>query len=139
MRVLVVDDCFFTRVKLKNMLCPYGDCDGSPNGEVALRLFEQAHNECVPYELITMDLDLPGMKGIDVVSRMRLWEREREVPAAARVIMISSSDEPKSILASLGNGCEWFLLKPVKQEKLEEALAQLQIPRVNAEAAKETA
>ena len=45
MRILVVDDDYTCRIKLKTMFAKYGDTDAAPNGDIALMLFEEALDE----------------------------------------------------------------------------------------------
>ena len=72
MRVLVVDDDYVSRTKLKALLTSLGgDCDALPDGEMVIKMFEKAHEESVPYDLITMDVEMPGMSGQEVVQKIR--------------------------------------------------------------------
>lgn len=131
MRVLIVDDDYVSRSKVKALLRSHADCDAVPDGELALRMFEKAHEERVPYDLITMDIDMPGMNGKDVVQKIREWERRHEVYKArkeAKILMVTVRKDPEEIVVSFREGCEWYLIKPVTPESLQKALERLEFP-----------
>ncbi len=128
MRILIVDDDFVSRTQLKAMLAPHGDCDTVDNGELALTIFQRAHQEGTPYGLITMDINMPDLNGHEVVRRLRKWENENRSLTGgfeARVLMITCMDDPKEIMGSFRNGAEWFLTKPITPDKIAEALGKL--------------
>ena len=131
MRVLVVDDEYVSRTKLKALLSPCGDCDAAPSGEFGLKMFEQAHEESVPYDLVTMDIDMPGMNGRDVVQKIRQWERgQRNYQAGSevKILMVTASTNPKDIVSSFQEGCEWYLIKPATPRNVRGAFAKLGLP-----------
>jgi two-component system chemotaxis response regulator CheY len=132
MRILIVDDDFVSRSKLEALLSEYGNCDAAEDGQQALDMFEQAHQQSAGYDLITMDIDMPRMSGHEVLSRIREWEeahRVYEQGQAAKVLMSTSMQSRTDIMSSFRNGCEGYLKKPVTPEKLAEALAAIDICR----------
>ena len=131
MRILVVDDDYVSRTKLKSLLSAYGDCDAVPNGEIALQMFEKAFKESVPYNLITMDIEMPDLSGQEVVHSIRQWELENKVKPSqqVKILMITIKNDVNDIMSSFKEGCEWYLTKPVTPENLREALAKVTIPQ----------
>jgi len=130
MRALVVDDDYVSRSKLKALLTPYADCDAAPDGAIALQLFQKAYEERCPYDLVTMDIDMPGMNGQETLQQIRKWESECKVyqnHKEAKVLMVTVRDAPEDIVVSFREGCEWYLIKPVNAEKLRNALRRLEI------------
>ncbi len=108
----------------------YGDCDVSPNGEIALKMFEHAHEESAPYELITMDIHMPDLSGQEVVSKIREWEDKHQSfqnGTEAKILMVTVKEDAQNIISSFREGCEWYLTKPVMSEAVEEALEKLQL------------
>ena len=61
MKALVTDDDFVGREKIKATLEKLGECTSVSSGELALKMFERAHLLQNPYDLITMDIDMPGL------------------------------------------------------------------------------
>lgn len=130
MRILIIDDDYISRSQVKALMMGYGDCDIAPNGEIALLLFDAAHKEGVPYKLITVDVDMPGMNGQKVVNEIRL--REDSLSAStnqveAKIIMVSSMDDGKNIMTSFRQGAEGYLVKPITPEKLKSTLDEIEI------------
>ncbi len=130
MRILIVDDDYISRVKLKTMLSHYGDCDVAPNGNIGFEMFQLAHKEGVPYKLITMDIDMADNDGRTVVRQIREWEEQNGIVNKGdivKIIMVSVMSQPKDIMKSFSAGCEAYLIKPFTTEKLEETLKEIGI------------
>ncbi len=128
MRALIVDDDYVSRSKLKALLASYADCDAAPDGPIALQLFQKAHEERCPYDLVTMDIDMPCMNGQEVLQQIRLWESEHKAYRECKevkVLMVTVRDAPEDIVLSFREGCEWYLIKPVTTEKIQSALKRL--------------
>jgi two-component system chemotaxis response regulator CheY len=131
MRILIVDDDYISRTKLKALLRPYGDCDAIHNGALALEMFEQAWKDHAPYDLITMDVDMPDFRGQHIVQRIRDWEQDWQSykqDKEARILMVSGLDDPQSIVGAFRTGCEAYVVKPIKREELEKTLASIGVP-----------
>ena len=64
-----------------------------------------------PVDLVLLDLDLPGIKGIDVLRRLR---RQSQVP----VIVLTHSDDESDVAVCLKEGANDYVRK-VKREKIE--------------------
>ena len=130
MRILIIDDDYISRTQIKALMLGYGDCDIAPNGKIALTLFEAAHAENMPYDLISVDVDMPGMNGQEVVNEIR--KREDALGALAKkteskIIMVSAMDDGKNIMTSFRKGAEGYLVKPVNPARLKETLDDIQI------------
>ena len=128
MRILVVDDEYVSRMKLKALLSAKGDCDAVPNGDLALRMAISAYQEAVPYDLITMDIQLPDMTGQQVVHQLRQWEQaypQQTEGREARILMITATSNPRDVMSSFREGAEWYLVKPVTPQALADALERV--------------
>lgn len=130
MRILVVDDDYASRLKLKVLLGAYGDVDGASDGEQAMMMFNKAHDEGVPYKLITMDIGLPDMSGQEVVREIREFEDHNRVhlsDSSAKILMVSVKEDAKNVVSSFRWGCEGYLVKPVNEEKLASTLKAVEL------------
>lgn len=123
----MVDDEIVCRTKLAELYSRYGSCDKAPNGEIAMKLFQEAHKELVPYDLVSMDVEMPGMTGTEVVRRMREIETLLDVPPAkaAKVLMVTTREDIKTVAQSYGEGCDEYLNKPATSDDVREALLNL--------------
>ncbi len=59
--------------------------------------------------LVLLDINLPKMKGLDVLREMKADPVLRDIP----VIMMTSSSDPRDILESLNNHAHKYLAKPI--------------------------
>jgi two-component system, response regulator len=73
--------------------------------------------------LILLDLKLPKLGGIEVLRQVREDERTRYVP----VVILTSSSEEEDIVASLENGANSYVRKPVDFGRFVEQVQRLQV------------
>lgn len=119
-RFLIVDDDALSRFHLSSLLSESGDCDTVSNGREAIEAFSQAHGEGRPYDVVFLDVMMPGTDGQATLRAIRESEallRDKNVPSC-RVIMISSSRDPGDVVESFRNRCDGFLNKPISKEQV---------------------
>lgn len=78
------------------------------NGKDALENLKQLTDAKIKPRIILLDLNLPGLSGLDLVKRIRENPFLRYVP----VIFFSTSDNPRDVKASLEFGANAYLTKP---------------------------
>jgi two-component system response regulator len=71
--------------------------------------------------MVLLDLNLPRLNGLDVLKAMRADPRTRRVP----VVMLTSSNEERDLIASYDLGANSFVRKPVDFAQFLEAAQQL--------------
>ena len=71
------------------------------------------------FDLILLDVIMPGMDGVETLRRLKDDERLREIP----VIMLSSLDEVESAIRCIAAGAEEYITKPVQATLLEARIA----------------
>ncbi len=127
LRILVVDDDYTSRVQLKAILSFYGDCDAAPDGEIALKLIADALSSGVPYDLITMDMEMPQLSGFDVLSRIRHLEGEMNITGKkkAHIIMITVRDKMQDVIQAYKEECTGYMVKPATPQKMKEVLTEV--------------
>jgi CheY-like chemotaxis protein len=117
LRVLCAEDNPYARVVLNTVLGEFGyRADFVGSGEAAVAAVAKGG-----YDLVLMDLTLPGLDGIAAVRQIRALQRGAEVP----IIGISGRTEPAHIQTALGAGMNAFLAKPVSPAALAQAIADL--------------
>ncbi|MUM76097.1 response regulator [Pseudodesulfovibrio sp. F-1] len=126
MRALIVEDTLINREFLKLILSAFGECHEADCGEQALDLFAGAL-DATPFDIVFMDVMLPGMDGLETLERMRRLEQGRGVPAARRVkvIVTSALDEGEGALGAEARGATGCIAKPVCQAVVERELRRL--------------
>lgn len=114
-RILVVDDDDDIRALLVQQLRRDGhDAVAAGGGDEALRLLRQSD-----FDLVLLDLNLPGMSGEEVLKRIVADPRLRDTP----VIMVSSAIDQEGVLRCIETGAIDYLSKPVKPVLLRARLS----------------
>jgi sigma-B regulation protein RsbU (phosphoserine phosphatase) len=108
-RVLVVDDTPANRDMLSRRLERQGfDVESAPDGESALRLISQSC-QARPFDLVLLDVMMPGLNGIDVLKALRgRWD-----PTQLPVIMATAKDASHDIVEALELGANDYVTKPL--------------------------
>jgi CheY-like chemotaxis protein len=105
------DDRFLTTRTIKKL--PFAvDIEICKNGDDAYKRILTNSLE-LPH-LILLDLQLPKMGGIDLLTKIRETYNDRELP----VIILSSSDNPGDISLCQGLGISGYLSKPPEFQAL---------------------
>ena len=68
MRILLIDDEPIALTKLELMLTHVGTCDTVASGIAATECFVKAIDDNQPYDLITIDIELPDITGLDLLT-----------------------------------------------------------------------
>lgn len=130
MKCLIVEDDFISRRIMKELLKGMFDCDIAVNGEEAVAAFRLSQEAKQPYDLICMDIMMPGMDGQEALRRIRDLEAEMGIPQQheVKVIMITALDDPKTVIDSYyKGGATAYVVKPVSKQKLTHELRQLKL------------
>src|SRR6478752_795217 len=84
------------------------------NGLEAIELFKKADPD-----VVTMDLTMPQMDGIECISRLV------ELKPAVRILVISALADKATAVEAMEKGANGFLNKPFTDRQLNEAIADL--------------
>ncbi|GAA3927521.1 response regulator [Hymenobacter algoricola] len=110
-RILIVDDSFYMRTMLKNMLTDagYEVVGEAANGQQALEMASATKPD-----LITLDVILPDNTGLDVLKGIR-----QEQPNV-KVVMCSAVGQEIIVNEALESGATAYIVKPFSEEKVLE-------------------
>ena len=91
-------------------------------GGEAVDAFVAALDTETPFDLVLIDLHMPGMDGIEAARRMRAAEPDdRRTP----IIALTADADPEMRDACLAAGMDGFVTKPLDRDRLNAALADL--------------
>lgn len=127
MRILVVDDDLVSRKKMEKILEEFGDCFLVESGSDAIKIFREAWGMGVPFDLVSLDIGLPDMSGIEVLKNIRRIEKEKAIAKdkLSRIMMVTSHADQNMVLGSVEAGCNNYIVKPFSREKVVEKLEHL--------------
>lgn len=112
MRVLLVEDNDINRQVAQLILANYGVVvDAAPDGAAALRLFGEQR-----YDLILMDIQMPGMSGLEVTAQIR--QHADSGRARTPVIALTANAFQKANEQYLAAGMDDCLTKPFEEAEL---------------------
>ncbi|QAY78122.1 response regulator [Sphingosinicella sp. BN140058] len=118
MRVLFVEDDPMNRRVVKDMLSVAGaQMAEAEDAESGLRMIEEES-----FNVILMDLRMPGMDGMTAIKRIR----EREDDKAGLPVIVVTADTGARIREDcMENGADEVILKPVAMKALFDAMGKM--------------
>lgn len=119
LNVLVVDDNATNRTILDELLTSWGIRHTCAESAVkALELLAQSHKSNDSFTIGLVDMQMPGLSGLDLVRQVHHDERF----APLRIIMLTSLGDMAARAEGLPQWVERVLVKPVRQAELARAL-----------------
>jgi len=118
-RIMVVDDSFFARKMLREILTKHGyEVIGeAKNGEEAVTYFQELNPD-----LVTMDICMPNLSGIEALDQIL------ELKPETKIIIVSSTNSKEIVRRTFQGGAFDFVVKPYCVDRLlqsvEKALIQ---------------
>jgi two-component system chemotaxis response regulator CheY len=116
LRLLIVDDSNIVRRRIERSQ-QFDELEvvgAAANGVEALDLFKRTDPD-----LVTMDLTMPQMDGIECIEKIVQLKPE------VRILVISALADKATAVDAMENGANGFLNKPFTDRQLNEALAEL--------------
>lgn len=108
-RILAVDDDAPALNALKQNLAQRYDVQTAPSGEEALELIERES-----YDLFILDVNMPGVNGLEVCKRIRQNPKTQDTP----VIFLTAKGMVTDMLEGKDAGSDLYLVKPVLASKI---------------------
>lgn len=108
-RIMIVDDSVVIREKLKILLTKAGHdvVAEAGNGLQAALLYTR-----LKPDIVTMDITMPGVDGLEGIRRIR------EVEPGAQVVVVSAMGQKDVIVEALKSGAAGFIVKPFEVNKV---------------------
>jgi two-component system chemotaxis response regulator CheY len=115
-RLLIVDDAMFMRKLIRGVAVEAGwEVAGeAANGEEATALYAQ-----LKPDLVTMDLVMPVMGGLEALRQIRTLDPQ------AKVVVVTALDQKQALMESIRDGAIDFIVKPFERERVRNLLGKL--------------
>ncbi|GGI94668.1 chemotaxis protein CheY [Alicyclobacillus cellulosilyticus] len=112
-RILIVDDAAFMRMMLKDILQKngYEVVAEAADGLQAVQRYQEFRPD-----LVTLDITMPEMDGIEALRQIRA------IDPNARVIMCSAMGQQAMVIDAIQAGARDFIVKPFQAERVLEAV-----------------
>jgi CheY-like chemotaxis protein len=127
--ILVAEDNEINALLVRTLLTRLGHrATVVGDGEAAVNAWTAARAEGKAYDLVLMDVQMPGLDGLEAARRIRAAESEAESSAEKRPVRMialtaNASEEDRS--ACLAAGLDGLLVKPLDRERLCETIASV--------------
>ena len=113
-RILLADDHAIVRSGVKQLLQIADDIEVTGEAANGAQVLEQLRTD--GFDLILLDLAMPGISGIDLISRIRL--RDLKIP----ILVLSMRNEALAVRRALNSGANGYLTKDNEPEVLLAAI-----------------
>lgn len=108
-RILIVDDSTVMRKNLNSIFTGNGHevVGEAADGTQAILLYSK-----LKPDLVTMDITMPKMTGVEVVKRIIYKD------SSAKIIMVSALNQKQMVFEALNNGAKHYIIKPIEPSQL---------------------
>lgn len=120
MTVLICDDDASTRFAVKRLVLRHLDCTVIECGNGAEAI---ARLEAEPVSLMLLDIEMPEMSGVEVLSAIRASASLRQLP----VVMMSRERREEMVRILVRLGIDGYVLKPLRADRMLAALEPIRL------------
>lgn len=129
MKLLIIDDDAESCRLLEKRLERYGADIYVADGRTACDRFREAHRKGEPFDVIFLDIVMPGVDGHEILVRIREWEEQNLAPEErVKIIMVSAMKDTKNIFASVKEGCDEYMTKPIRKQGVIDVMQKMGYP-----------
>lgn len=128
MKVLIADDSPTIRMYLKSILLKENfEVVEAGSGNEAVEIFK---NE--DFDLVTMDVEMPGLNGYEACSSIRSFEmkeKKKKASAITPVLFVTANDTLSGRIKGFESGCADFITKPFSRDEILHSVQNIFNPR----------
>lgn len=128
MRCLIVDDEELNREFVATLLHEIAECEHAENGNEAISKFKAALDGNTPFDLILLDIMMPGISGHDTGKAIRALEKERgiEVKNRVKIVMLTALNSAMDAMEAYCSAqSAAYLIKPISKANLHGVISKL--------------
>ena len=122
-KILIIDDSSLARQNIKTVLLglDFHNIHEASDGESGIKAIFEASSERSAFGLILLDINMPGINGLEVAKRIREKKELAELP----IIFITARGQQKQVEEGLASGGNRYITKPFTQGELKINLERL--------------
>jgi len=118
-RILIIDDNQTNRmILIKNVQALGSRVDAVPSGAKGMEVLRNAHRTGDPYHVVLLDMQMPVMDGEQTARAIKSDPAMKDV----KILILTSMGQRGDAARLEALGCSGYLLKPVKQQLLFDAI-----------------
>ncbi|MBL7557157.1 MAG: response regulator [Bdellovibrionaceae bacterium] len=119
-RVLIVDDMASIRDLVRNQLraMNFNEIIEAEDGVQAWSIIENQYAQANPVELVISDWNMPNMKGLDLLKKVRSSQQFVQLP----FILLTSEAEREQVTEAVMAGVSQYIVKPFSGKVFEEKM-----------------
>lgn len=127
MKILIVDDELVSRRKMEKIMESLGEVTSTDLGAYAISIFKNALDSGSPFDVVTLDIFMPQIDGLQVLCEMRKMEESRQTPKEkrARIIMVTSKKDKTTVITAAQAGCNDYVVKPFDKLTIHKKLGTI--------------
>lgn len=128
-KILLVEDNPVAQLLQKSIMSSFGVCDAVSDGEKALELFSLSLQEKSSYQIVLLDLVMPGIDGSEVLKKIRTIEEKSNIRGLNRcnIIMITTTKDSSVLMDLFRAETDAYIIKPLTKDKIERELKNLKL------------
>jgi len=112
--ILVIDDDPTIRDMVRAILEAEGfTVTCAEDGQQGTQVLDTAPRP-LEFSIVLLDVVMPGMNGLDVLTRMKLHPHTQKMP----VLMLTGESKAEDILAGYSVGADYYIAKPFTRQQL---------------------
>ncbi|MBF0349939.1 MAG: response regulator [SAR324 cluster bacterium] len=122
-----MDDEIVSRKKMQKIMEEFGECIAVDSGKAAIMVYDESLKEGAPFNLITLDIVMPGMDGTEVLTIVRKLENSKKINKMlrAKILMVTSHSEKEVVVQCIKEGCDDYIVKPFNRDMVIKKLNQM--------------
>ena len=130
LNILIVEDSAVCRSGIQRLMSSYGQCDIAKDGAEGVEAVEAILTDSgKSYDLICLDSIMPNMSGLEALVKIHDIESQNGFPIGrgAKVLMMTGQDDHKIIMEFFNNGCDGYIVKPVRLPAILEKMKEFDL------------
>jgi len=117
-KILIIDDSLPNRELLGEILKGIGICDFAECGRSAVSAYNRSLRQKDFYDVILLDIDLPGVNGLQLLKKIRESEQVAGIALGDGVPIIMVTAYDQRFLEAFEIGCNDYVVKPIDSDML---------------------